>query len=509
MATHTRRQRVLSGHLRPPLRITGSSTGSTGHALAADPIDVLGGIAEFAAALREGGTTSAAATRSYLERIAALEPQLQCFEVVLADAALATSEAIDALLAAGTDLGPLMGVPVAVKDIYAVADVPTTNGSNHASADITGPEGSFVASLRAAGCVIIGKTKTSEYAFSATGENQARGTPHNPYDLATHRWPGGSSSGSGVAMAAGLAGFTIGSDTGGSVRIPAALNGVFGHKTTIGWYPTDGVFPLSPTLDTVGPLCRTAADAALIHAALDPSATTPSAVAAALPTPPALDGLVFGRPLSGGAPWFEENLDDAVAKAFEDAVSALVSAGVRVVDVELSDFGIDPDERTVLFPNTVAVELITAFGSLERFEEVQKVMDPKTAQRSGNGLAVSGVDYVNAVKRIDELAVAAESAFAKSGCACWLTPTVTMLAGTVEELATPAGADRGGFCSRNTQPANLLGGCAVSLPMATDDPGGLPAGLQMMFPAGGDVAGLALARAVEKLLPAPPRPALG
>ena len=156
---------------------------------------------------------------------------------------------------------PLMGVPVSIKDIYAVSGAPTTNGSNIPTEDLTGEEGSFVAMLRRAGCVIVGKTKTAEFAYAAHGENRARGTPHNPWDAAVARWPGGSSSGAGVAMGAGLSAFSIGSDTGGSVRIPAALNGVVGHKTTIGVYPTDGVYPLSPSLDTVGPLCRTAQDA--------------------------------------------------------------------------------------------------------------------------------------------------------------------------------------------------------------------------------------------------------
>jgi aspartyl-tRNA(Asn)/glutamyl-tRNA(Gln) amidotransferase subunit A len=458
----------------------------------------LGGLAGFGASLRSGNTTAAAVTKAYLARITALEPQLQCFEVVLAKEAEAAASAIDTLLAAGTDLGRLMGVPVAIKDIYAVTGTTATNGSNYPSNDVTGVEGAFVASLRQAGCVIIGKTKTAEFAFSANGSNEARGTPLNPWDVAVPRWPGGSSSGSGVAMGAGLCAFAMGSDTGGSVRIPAAFNGVVGHKTTIGVFPRDGIFPLSPALDTVGPLCRTAADAALIHAALDPTSESPK--------PPELAGLVFGRPTVNGLRWFEENLEKAVAAAFEAAMAVLAEAGATVVDTELADFGIDLNERETLFPHTVGPELVSALG-LPRFAEWRKVADPKTEARASAALEVTAVQHAVALRRLRELPGQAAAAFAASGVCCWISPTVTMTAGTVAELGTPAGAARGGLCSRNTQPLNLIAGCGVTLPLATN--AGLPAGLQLMFEGGSDAAALALARAVEAALPTPPRPALG
>ena len=380
-----------------------------------------------------------------------------------------------------------------------MAGAPTTNGSNHPSEDLTGSEGLFIQRLRRAGCVILGKTKTAEFAFSPTGENTARGTPRNPFDLKTHRWPGGSSSGSGVAMGAGLAAFAIGSDTGGSIRIPAALNGVVGHKTTIGHYPTAGVFPLSPTLDTVGALCRTAADAALIHAALDltDSAKTPA--------PNTLAGVVFGRPTVAGSHWFEHDLEPAVDRAFGAALEVLKDAGANIVDVDLGAYGIDPSEREKLFPAVVAPELVGALG-VSRFVKAQEVMDAKTAARAGAGLNVSAVEHAQALRRIRELAALADAAFRESGCDAWITPTVKMVAGTVAELDTDHGTARGALCNRNTQPCNLFGQCAVTLPLPTEV--GLPAGLQLMFRAGGDSQGLALACTVENALPAPLRPKL-
>ena len=204
-----------------------------------DPIES-GGIAGYSRRLRSGEITAEAATAAYLARIGALDARLGAYEYVAAEATMATARALDALLAAGTDLGPLMGVPVAIKDIIAVDGMPTHAGSNLDIADLIGPEGSFVGSLRRAGCVILGKTRTVEFALGATGISTSRGTPWNPWDASVRRITGGSSSGSGVATAAGLCAFSIGSDTGGSVRLPATFCGIFGLKTTVGLWPTDG-----------------------------------------------------------------------------------------------------------------------------------------------------------------------------------------------------------------------------------------------------------------------------
>jgi len=232
-----------------------------------DPLGV-GGLAEFGRRFRSGELSSEAATRAYLSRIDKLDPRLGAFEYVATETAVASARAIDALWRAGTDLGPLMGVPIAIKDLLAVDGMPTTAGTNLDVADLIGPQGPVVSALRAAGTVILGKTKTVEFALGATGVSATRGTPVNPWDSSEARLPGGSSSGSGVAVAAGLCAFAIGSDTGGSVRVPAALNGVFGMKTTTGVLPNDGAFPLARHLDSIGYLTRSAKDAAIVHATL-------------------------------------------------------------------------------------------------------------------------------------------------------------------------------------------------------------------------------------------------
>jgi len=158
-----------------------------------------------------------------------------------------------------------MGVPTGIKDIIAVNGFPTTNGSNADTEHLSGREGTILEQLHRAGAIVIGKTKTVEFALGATGVNESRGTPWNPTDRKVHRIPGGSSSGSAVAVSAGLVGLALGTDTGGSVRIPACLTGIVGHKTSTELWAADGVFPLSPTLDSIGPLCRTVEDAATVH----------------------------------------------------------------------------------------------------------------------------------------------------------------------------------------------------------------------------------------------------
>lgn len=455
--------------------------------LPADPL-AEGGIAAFAVALRNGEITSEAVTKAYLDRIAILDPKLGAYQHVAAETALATARAMDQLLQAGTDLGPLMGVPVGIKDIFAVEGMPTTNGSQLETADITGPEGEFVYELKRAGAVILGKTKTVEFAFGATGVNGVRGTPWNPWDSKVKRAPGGSSSGSGVAAAAGLAAFTIGSDTGGSVRIPSAFCGLFGHKTTVGMWPTDGVFPLSPTLDTVGPLCRSATDAAIVHAVIGDLE---------IPAPAHLAGLRFGKPNSH----FFDNLDPEVADCFEAAEAALVAAGVEIVPVDLPD----ASERAVLFKNIVPAEFIASLGR-ERFEADHQHMDPVSAARAGVGLSVDAVSYVAAQQRHKALLWEAAECF--DGLDGWITPTSPCLPMPVSEVEDAAALKLAMLPSQNTQSANLFGICAISLPIHQFG-ASLPVGLQLMCPADFDSEALAIGMAMEAVFGDTPRPDLG
>lgn len=454
-----------------------------------DPFDH-GGIATFAEDLRAGRASSEAVTVACLERIEALDRKLGAFQHVAAEQAVQAAQAVDNLLKAGTDLGPLMGVPVAVKDIFAVEGMPTTNGSLMDTAALTGPEGSYVHRLKQAGAVILGKTRTVEFALGATGVNEARGTPWNPWDLAVKRFPGGSSSGSAVATAAGLCAFALGSDTGGSIRIPAALCGLFGLKTTVGLSPTDGVFPLSPTLDSVGPLCRSATDAAIVY-----GVTTGRDI----PQPVPLRGLRLGRP----ADFFFDELDEEVANCVAAALEALADAGVEIVELG-PDALPDPRERERLFPAIVPPELLSTLG-VEAFEKGRARMDTVSAMRAAAGLKITAVEHASALKRHRDLKrIVADALHGLDGI---VTPTTPMLAMAVDELKDPAAVARSMLASRNTQPGNIWGLCGVSLPVHQFG-SALPVGLQIMCPPRRDGHMLSIAMAVEETLGTPARPSL-
>ena len=236
--------------------------------------------------------------------------------------------------------------------------------------------------LRRAGCVILGKTKTVEFAFGAVGTNAVRGTPRNPWDAEVERIPGGSSSGSAVAVAAGLCAFAVGSDTGGSVRLPAALCGVFGLKTTVGLWATDGVFPLSPTFDSIGLLTRSAADAALAFSAIEETT---------VPKPAEIDRLRFGIPRR----YLHDGLDLEVRECLDKACAMLSrQAAPHVVAKDMSY----AREREGFFGPVLATELLASLGR-DIFLAVAWRHGPCDRGAADHGLRVSAVDYVRMVRR--------------------------------------------------------------------------------------------------------------
>ena len=453
-----------------------------------EPLEV-GGIPAFAERLRSGATTAENVTAAYLDRIAALDGRLQAYEYVAQEAALAQARSLDRLLAAGTDLGPLMGVPVAIKDIVVVDGMPTRAGSNLDVADLIGPEGGFVKLLKRAGCVILGKVRTTEFAVGTLlGINQIRGTPWNPWDAQTQRLPGSSSSGSGVATAAGLCGFAIGSDTGGSVRIPAAFNGVVGLKTTKGVWPTDGVFPLCPTLDTLSTLNRTAADAAVIAEAL---------IGGPRPVPAPARGLWLGRP----SRHFFDKLDPEVETCLDKAIALIADAGVEIVPFEVPEI----DEADETLAAVMPAELIASLGR-ERFLAERGHMDPQADMRAAPGLDVTADHYIRLVRRHHEVVALYRERM--RGLDGWLAPSAPMLPMAVAEAVTPEGRRRlieDG--ARTTKHTNFLGLCSVSMPVqGPDSP--LPVGLQINAPGFGEHGAIGVALLLESLIGPPKMPDL-
>ncbi len=376
-----------------------------------------------------------------------------------------------------------MGVPIAIKDLLAVDGMPTRAGTDLDVSDLIGNEGSVVATLRRAGCVILGKTKMVEFALGATGISSTRGTPMNPWDSAEARLPGGSSSGSGVAVAAGLCAFALGSDTGGSVRVPAALNGVFGMKTTTGVLPTDGAFPLARHLDSIGYLTRSAKDAAIVHSVMT---GTP------IVSPASVASLRLGRPTS----YFFEMISDEVLARTEAAIAALTKAGARVADVDVPE----APEREAYFPVVLPVSLVAELGRA-RAEAGLGQMDPVVAQRVVSGLEVKAVELL----QLEAKRTASRQAVLRrfDGCDGWVTPTTMGTAARVRDLEDPqAGLVLALGVTRNTQPGNYLDLCGANLPLPTPR-GGLPAGIQLMGPPGSDRKLLKTALACEEVLGLP------
>ena len=291
-------------------------------------------IAEVGRRLRAGTLTIPALTAMLLARIERLNPALNCYITVLRAPALAQAEALQRMLDGGTDLGPLHGIPVAIKDNIATAGIRTTIGSRLYADWIPETDATVVARLKAAGAIILGKLNLYEFAFGGVHEDY--GDVRNPWDR--ERACGASSSGSGAAVAAGLAYATLGTDTGGSIRLPAAACGVVGLKATYGLISRAGVAPAGYSLDHVGPLTRTVADSALLLAALaGPDEADPAGIRGPTPGLGELPADVTGLRL--GVPCRQESelLDPEMAEAMEQSIAALEAAGAVLVPVALPE----------------------------------------------------------------------------------------------------------------------------------------------------------------------------
>ena len=447
------------------------------------PFDALT-LESFATAFRAGRIRSRDVTESILKRIDALQARLGAYSHIDHDGALARATAVDALRAAGTDLGPLMGLPIALKDLYSVRGMSTNAGSRVDVSDLVPAQGPFVTALERAGCVLLGKTVTTEFALG--GINLSHRMPWNPCDAEVARMTGGSSHGSAVAMAAGLAAMTFGSDTGGSVRWPAALCGVVGYKASPDHWPTEGVFPLSKSMDSLGVFTRSAADAAFVEAAMRASAPAP---------PPLADRLVLGIP----SDHFFDSVDRDVRVCFDEASERLRASGARLVPVSVPE----AIEQDALFARLLPVEWLAFFGR-ERFISQRPNMDPVVQARAGVGLDVAADEYVRYEQRRKQLIVVMRERM--RGLDALIMPTVVVVPGPLADYDTvDKAAAWNKLTAKNTRPANMFAQCGISLPIHHLR-GTLPVGLQLCCAPNEDSHLLAVATAVEHALGRAPMP---
>jgi aspartyl-tRNA(Asn)/glutamyl-tRNA(Gln) amidotransferase subunit A len=439
-------------------------------------------IATLAARLAAGTTTSLALAEQALARAA--DPAGEGSRVFVrldAESVRAQARASDTLRAHGIVASPLAGIPVTVKDLFDIAGQATTAGSRVlADAPKAVADATVVRRLREAGAIIVGSTNTVEFAFSGLGLNPHYGTPSNPWDRATGRIPGGSSSGAAVSVADGMAAVGLGTDTGGSVRIPAALCGLAGFKPTAHRVPREGCFPLSTTLDSIGPIANSVACCALADAVL---AGLPPEVPAPLP----LAGLRLGVVQD----YVMDQLDADVSTAFAAALRALSHAGAQVSDVRFPALRRLPQILSrggLILPEAFAIhrELLAARRA---------GYDRRVAFRAAFGAEVAAADYLDTLSA--RSAMIAESARVAAPFDALLMPTVAVVAPPIAPLE---GSDRlyeeaDRLILRNPTVVNFIDGCALTIPCHA--PGSGPVGLMVVGQRDDDRRLFAVGQAIE------------
>jgi aspartyl-tRNA(Asn)/glutamyl-tRNA(Gln) amidotransferase subunit A len=435
-------------------------------------IDPFSTLSELSAAVARKEVTAVELAELYLARIERANAKLNAFVAADAELALACARAADARRAGGWTLGPLDGLPIALKDLLEIEGRITGVGAAAWKERRSTTTATVVERLLAAGMVPLGKTQMVEFAFGTWGTNPRLGMPWNPWDLATHRVPGGSSSGSGVAVAAALAPAAIGTDTGGSVRIPAAINGITGLKTTGGRVSLHGAFPLSFSLDTIGPMTRSAGDAALLLAAIaGADARDPATLRA-----PRFDGAALrGEAASLAGLRITVLPDDqypievhaSVRDATREARRALAELGAAVVERRLPfDFG----ELMRRNGQLIAAEAYSIHR--DTIEDDSLPIGPAVRKRVLGGKQVSAADYIAAL----EHRRAARAAWIE-----WMRESDALLSPAVPFPACPAGEVDESITplASFTRAGNYLDACGLALPAGFSD-NGLPLGVQLL-----------------------------
>jgi aspartyl-tRNA(Asn)/glutamyl-tRNA(Gln) amidotransferase subunit A len=418
--------------------------------------------------------SSREATQSCLERIARWQPRLNAFMAIEKDEALAAAGEADAALAKGASRGVLHGVPLAHKDMYYDAGKVVTCGSKIRRDFIAATTSTALQRLKDAGTVRLGSLQMAEFAYGPTGHNSHFGPVHNPWNV--DHITGGSSSGSGAAVAARLTSAALGSDTGGSVRMPAHFCGVTGLKTTVGRVSRAGAMPLSQSLDTVGPLAQSAEDCALLlglMAGADPG--DPTAMTGPLPdymaaTRASMKGITVGVPSA----FYVDDLDPEVARVLDETVATLQREGAAIVKVEL------PDQRQLASASQLVLAVEAAAFHKRWMIERPQDYGPQVLMRLQNGLAVPAVSYLEAM-RWRGPALSAHAA-ATAGVDAVIAPVAPLAAPTIAESDvgnSPAADAVLPRITRFTRPVNYLGLPSLSIPCGFTG-SGLPVGMQLI-----------------------------
>jgi aspartyl-tRNA(Asn)/glutamyl-tRNA(Gln) amidotransferase subunit A len=446
-------------------------------------------VVELSSAFARRTLSPVEAVDALLARIEKLNPRLHAFiDVYAADARLA-AEGADRAIRSGHAVGPLHGVPIALKDLVDLEGRVTTGGSRVWAKRVSPVTATLARRLVTAGMIVLGKTHTVEFAMGGWGTNTHLGTPWNPWDARVHRTPGGSSSGSGVAVAAGLSPAAIGTDTGGSVRLPAAWCGIVGLKTTVGRISTYGVLPLSSTLDTPGPMTRSVQDAALLYRVLngpDPADAATLVWSHDDPLPTLRRG-VAGLRLAVLPEAELAGVEQDVRAAYAASLDTLRGLGATLVDITLPHRFADYAAAT---GRIIGCEGYRFVGHL--VDDASLPIDPHVRPRIQLGRDVAARDYLQALA--DREGHRRAYAAATADVDALLTPTTLTAAVPIDQVdqsTTPAHFTRAG---------NYLGLCGVALPNGFTA-GGLPTSLQILCAGGQEALALRIAWAYESARP--------
>ena len=393
------------------------------------------------------------------------------------------ADASDRLRAVGIVPSPIAGLPISVKDLFDLAGDVTTAGSVLLKdAPPATEDAPAIGRLRRAGAIIIGRTNMTEFAYSGLGLNPHYGTPRNPWDRATGRIPGGSSSGAAISVTDGMAAAAIGTDTGGSVRIPSALCGLTGFKPTARRITRQGAYPLSHSLDSIGPLAPTVSCCAVLDGVLADQES-------ALPGPPPLAGLRLGVPQT----LVQDDIEDYVATAFAAALASLSRAGAHIKEVDFAELAEIPriNAHGGIYAEAYAVHR-------RQLEASESHYDPRVASRILRVKGLSAADYYDVLRAREDLIDRANRVTAAFDAV--LLPSTAMVAPAIADLETDEKlyAARNILMLRNTFCFNFLDRCALSIPM--HQPGDAPAGLMVVGETMGDGRLLSIGQAIEKAM---------
>ncbi|MFT5366011.1 MAG: aspartyl-tRNA(Asn)/glutamyl-tRNA(Gln) amidotransferase subunit A [Candidatus Latescibacterota bacterium] len=445
-------------------------------------------IAELGRLYRLGDVSPVDVVETFLSRIHQYNGQALAYITVTAERALVEAKAAEKMLQMGVDLGPLHGIPIALKDLFYTAGVRTTSGSKAFDSFIPKTSATVAHKLTQAGTVLLGKTNMVELAFGPYGLNPKYGTPPNPWDA--ERVPGGSSSGSGVAVAAGLATAALGTDTGGSIRIPASFCGIVGLKPTLARVSRAGVTPLSWTLDSIGPMTRCVEDAALMFEAIagedpaDPVTLHQPLVDVTAHLKREVKGLRIGFVRDP----FCNEADAEVVTAIEEATCVFEALGVRVVEMDFPEAREELDDEMAGSGSSLIMPVEGFASHRDLLAGQRDVMDARIWDRIQKGSEYSAVDYALVLQKREMLMHRTiETLHDVDALIC---PTMLTVAPCISDVGTaPA--------KLTTRLVNFLGLCAVSVPCGWSL-GGLPIGMQLIGKPFDELAILRLAYAYEQ-----------